>query len=81
LMQFQSDILKVDVICPPYPESTALGAALLAGLAVDFYHQNDVRSILPGSKTFEPKMGDNQRDELYKGWLKAAGRTRNWVRE
>ena len=80
LMQFQSDILGVDVVCPPYPEATALGAALLAGLAVNLYHLNDVKSTIPGSKRYQPKMGDHQRDELYKGWLKAADRTKNWVR-
>jgi glycerol kinase len=81
LMQFQSDILNVNVVCPPYPEATALGAALLAGLAVNLYHMNDVKSTLPGSKTYKPIMGVNQRNELYRGWLKAADRTKNWVRE
>jgi len=81
LMQFQSDILNVNVVCPPYPEATALGSALLAGLAVNLYHLNDVKSTLPGSRTFEPKMGDNQRNEFYRGWLKAADRTKNWARE
>jgi len=81
LMQFQSDMLNVDVVCPPYPEATAFGTALLAGLAVGFYHQNDVNSTIPGSKRFQPKMGKHQRDELYRGWLKAADRTKNWERE
>jgi len=81
LMQFQSDILNVDVVCPPFPEATAFGAALLAGLAIGFYQQNDIKSIIPGSKSYQPKMGEQQRDELYRGWLKAANRTKNWVKE
>jgi glycerol kinase len=81
LMQFQSDILNVDVVCPPFPEATAFGAALLAGIAIGFYQQNDIKSIIPGSKSYQPKMGEHQRDELYRGWLKAANRTKNWVKE
>ena len=79
LMQFQSDILNVKVVCPPFPEATAFGAAMLAGIAVGFYQSNEIGSILPGSKIFKPKMGVEQREQLYKGWLKAVDRAKNWA--
>jgi len=81
LIQFQSDILNTDVICPPFPEATALGAALLAGIAVDFYQPNELKSDLPGSKIYSPKMGTTQSDKLYRGWLKAVERAKGWESE
>ena len=57
IMQFQSDILNVKVVCPPFPEATAFGTALLAGIAIGFYQQNEITSTLPGSKIYKPKMG------------------------
>ncbi len=81
LMQFQSDILSAKVVCPPFPEATAFGTALLAGIAVGFYQSNEIRSTLPGSKIYKPKMGLEQREQLYRGWLKAVDRTKGWAKE
>lgn len=81
LMQFQADILNADVVCPPFPEATALGVALLAGIAVDFYQSNELKSDLPGSKIYSPKMGTTQSDKLYQGWLKAVERAKGWESE
>jgi len=79
LMQFQSDILNSDVVCPPYPEATALGVALLAGVAIGFYQSNDLISTLPGSKIYNPKMGAAQSEKLYHYWLKAVEKAKGWA--
>ncbi|MBN1149018.1 MAG: glycerol kinase GlpK [Anaerolineales bacterium] len=80
LMQFQADILGVPVVRPKVAETTALGAAYAAGLAVGFWNNvNDLRKNWLMDKTWEPKMEDAKRKELYKGWLKAVERTFNWV--
>ncbi len=81
LMQFQSDILNAKVVCPPFPEATAFGSAMLAGIEVGFYQNNDINSIIPGSTIFKPKMGVEQRDQLYKGWIKAVNRVKGWDKE
>jgi glycerol kinase len=80
LMQFQSDILGVPVIRPKVAETTALGAAYAAGLAVGFWKNTDeLRKNWGVDKTWEPKMDTKKRDALYKGWLKAVTRTFDWV--
>ncbi len=79
LMQFQSDILNETVVCPPFPEATAFGTALLAGIAVGFYQRNEIQTVLKGSKIYNPKMANEQRDKLYKGWLKAVDRAKLWA--
>lgn len=80
LMQFQSDILGVPVIRPTVAETTALGAAYAAGLAVGFWNNvEDLRKNWGVDKTWEPKMDAATRAELYKGWLKAVQRTFGWV--
>jgi glycerol kinase len=80
LMQFQSDILGVPVIRPTVAETTALGAAYAAGLAVGFWNNTDeLRTNWGVDKTWEPKMDEGTRDALYKGWLKAVERTFDWV--
>jgi glycerol kinase len=81
IMQFQSDILNADVICPPFPEATALGAALLAGLAIGLYPFDDLKADMPGSKVYQPKMGVHERGQLYLGWLKAVERAKNWAKD
>lgn len=81
LMQFQSDLLDAKVVCPPFPEATAFGTALLAGIAIGFYQSNEIGSTLPGSKIYTPKMGPEQRALLYRGWLKAVERTKSWAKE
>lgn len=80
LMQFQSDILGVPVIRPTVSETTALGAAYAAGLAVGFWE--DVESLRENwgvDKEWKPKMDKEERAELYKGWKKAVTRTFDWV--
>jgi glycerol kinase len=82
LMQFQSDILGVKVISPKITETTALGAAYAAGLAVGFWDSlTELRNNWQLNKTWEPRMEENQRQRLYKQWLKAVERTFDWVEE
>jgi glycerol kinase len=80
LMQFQSDILGVPVIRPTVAETTALGAAYAAGLAVGFWEEvEDLRENWGVDKEWKPKMGEEERAKLYKGWKKAVTRTFDWV--
>ena len=80
LMQFQSDILGVPVIRPKVAETTALGAAYAAGLAVGFWgNLEETRKNWQVDHTWEPKMAEAQRETLYKGWLKAVQRSMHWV--
>jgi glycerol kinase len=80
LMQFQSDILGVPVIRPTVAETTALGAAYAAGLAVGFWKNTDeLRKNWGVDKTWNPKMDVATREKLHKGWLKAVTRTFDWV--
>ncbi|GGM65944.1 glycerol kinase [Longimycelium tulufanense] len=81
LMQFQADILGVPVIRPVVNETTALGAAYAAGLAVDFWSgEDDIRSNWAKDKEWDPKMGDAQRESLYADWKKAVTKTFDWVK-
>jgi glycerol kinase len=75
LMQFQSDILGVPVDRPKIIETTALGAAYLAGLSVGFYKMTDMKDNWQIDRKFQPEMADNQRVELYDGWKKAVKKT------
>ncbi len=80
LMQFQSDILDVPVVRPKVAETTALGAAYAAGLAVGFWKNYDeLRANWGVDKQWIPKMSSNQRKGLYSGWKKAVTRTFDWV--
>jgi glycerol kinase len=79
LMQFQADILGVPVQRPRVAETTALGAAYLAGLAVGFWRsQEEVAEHWAIDRTFEPQMSADQREKLYAGWKRAVGRSLNW---
>ncbi len=72
LMQFQSDLLGVPVERPLTNESTALGAAFLAGLAVGFWESREaIAKLRKVDRVFSPSMETARRDELYKGWLRA----------
>ncbi|MCR4742951.1 MAG: glycerol kinase GlpK [Treponema sp.] len=80
MMQFQADILNTKVCRPKNVETTALGAAYLAGLATGFWKSKE--EILERRETeriFSPNMDEAKRDELYKGWKKAVERAKNWV--
>ncbi|GAA4478531.1 glycerol kinase GlpK [Rhodococcus olei] len=80
LMQFQSDILDVPVIRPVVNETTALGAAYAAGLAVGFWSsEDDIRANWEVGHTWTPNMPAEQRDRLYREWNKAVERTYSWV--
>jgi glycerol kinase len=80
LMQFQSDILNVPVIRPKVAETTALGAAYAAGLAVGFWKDYDeLRGNWAKDKEWHPAMNTKTRKTLYSGWTKAVTRTFDWV--
>ncbi len=80
LMQFQSDILDVPVVRPKVAETTALGAAYAAGLAVGFWKDYDeLRANWGKDKEWTPQMSTKQREGLYSGWKKAVTRTFDWV--
>lgn len=80
LMQFQSDILNVPVVRPKVSETTALGAAYAAGLAVGFWKNTDeLKKNWGRDKEWKPKMNAKRRAGLYSGWKKAVKRTFGWV--
>lgn len=80
LMQFQADILGVPVIRPQVAETTALGAAYAAGLAVGFWDNvEDLRNNWAKDKEWQPKMDAEEREKQYKGWKKAVTKTFDWV--
>ncbi|MCX6214846.1 glycerol kinase GlpK [Spirosoma sp.] len=79
LMQFQSDVLNGPVICPRMTETTALGAAYAAGLAVGYWQNlDDLRQNWGIANTYEPNMDDAQRTKLMRGWQKAIERSFGW---
>lgn len=80
LMQFQSDILGIDVLRPKIIESTALGAVYLAGLAVGYYKdKEDIRQNVALDRTFTPNMEEAKREELVGGWKDAVKRSFGWA--
>lgn len=80
MMQFQSDILNVPVIRPKIIETTALGAAYAAGLAVHFWEStDDILNNWQVSNRWEPKMDVNERERLFHSWDKAVQRSLHWV--
>lgn len=82
LMQFQADILNTQVLKPECIETTALGAAYLAGLSVGFWRDKDeIKQNWALSKTFRPDMNKEQRDKLLNGWHRAVGRSFSWAEE
>ncbi|MFP4363595.1 MAG: glycerol kinase GlpK [Spirochaetia bacterium] len=80
LMQFQANILGVPVIRPKIVETTALGAAYAAGLAVGFWKDTgELKKNWGVGKKWQPKMSEKERAQLFKSWLKAVTRTFDWV--
>lgn len=80
LMQFQSSILGCKVIRPAVIETTALGAALLAGLAVGVWKDmEEIRSIWSMDLSLEPQMNEQERETVLAGWHKAVQRSMNWI--
>ncbi len=79
LMQFQSDILGVPVDRPKVTETTAMGAAFLAGLAVGFWKDKaEIAAKWNVDRSFQPTMSAEDRNKKYKGWQKAVERSRDW---
>ena len=80
LMQFQADVLNVPVVRPAILETTALGAAYLAGLAVGFWKdQEEIARQWKTGKRFEPRMETGRREELRAGWFRALERAKSWA--
>jgi glycerol kinase len=80
LMQFQSDILNLPVVCTVVKETTALGAAYAAGLAVGYYQDtDDLRANWAVDRTWTPNMDEETRESLYKIWKKAVTRSFDWI--
>jgi glycerol kinase len=81
LMQFQADVLGAPVIVPEVSETTALGAAYLAGIATGVWTQAEVREMWREAARYEPTMGADERQALHGRWLEAVARSRGWARE
>ena len=80
LMQFQSDIIQLPTVRPKILETTAIGAAYLAGLTVGYWKDTEeIRSQWQIDKRFEPQMDPNQVEEYTRGWRKALDRSKSWV--
>jgi glycerol kinase len=82
LMQFQADVLGVPVVRPAVTETTALGAAFAAGLAVGFWSdQNELRERWSEDRRWEPQMDESEREREYAQWKKAVQRSFDWVEQ
>jgi glycerol kinase len=80
LLQFQADILGVPVLRPAITETTALGAAFLAGLSVGFWRdQAELDAVWRLDQRFEPRISADERDTLYHGWQRALACARAWT--
>jgi glycerol kinase len=76
----RTDLLGVPVVRAANPETTAMGAAYLAGLAVGYYKSTDeISSQWASDRTFEPKIGSDDRQKLREGWNKALERAKAWL--
>jgi glycerol kinase len=81
LMQFQADMLGVPVVVPTITDTTALGAAYLAGIAVELWTEEDVRGMWTEGARYEPDMSEDQRHTLLAKWRRALQRAGRWVVE
>ena len=82
LMQFQSDMLGRTVVCPRVTETTALGAAYAAGLAVGYWEsRDDLKRHWSVARRWTPAMEEGERERLYRSWQKAVGRTLDWLED
>ena len=77
LMKFQADVLGVPVVVPEVSETTALGAAYLAGVATGAWSEDDVRSMWRQAARYEPSMSADERESLLAGWARAVARSRS----
>lgn len=81
LLQFQSDVLGIPVVRPSNTETTAAGAAYLAGLAVDFWSDTqEIAQLWQREKEFEPQMSEPERQALVENWSRALGRASGWLK-
>jgi glycerol kinase len=81
-MQFQADILGIPVVRPANTETTAAGAAFLAGLAVDFWPSvAALGEMWRREQTFEPSMNESRRRALVEGWTRAVRRAAGWIQQ
>jgi glycerol kinase len=80
MLQFQADLLGIPVVVPEISETTALGAAYLAGVATNAWSEDDINGMWAEAARYEPSMGDDQREELIDGWRQAIDTTRNHSR-
>jgi glycerol kinase len=74
LMQFQADVLDAEVVVPKVAETTALGAAYLAGVATETWTEEDVSKMWREAARYEPSMSEDQRETLLSGWARALER-------
>jgi glycerol kinase len=79
LMQFQADVLGIPVVVPEVAETTALGAAYLAGVATGQWSEEDTRAMWRESARYEPRMEEDERAALMRDWSRAVERSRAWV--
>ena len=80
LMQFQADLLDCEIKRPKIIETTAIGAAFLAGLAVGFWKsQDELQSLWESDRNFQPEMKSETREKMLHFWHKAVERSKNWV--
>jgi glycerol kinase len=80
LMQFQADVLGAPVVLPEIAETTALGAAYLAGIATGLWTREQVAAMWREAVRYEPRMGEGERESLLGEWRRALERSRNWAR-
>jgi glycerol kinase len=79
LMQFQADVLGIPVVVPEVAETTALGAAYLAGVATGRWSEADTRAMWREAARYEPRMADDRRAALLRDWARAVERARAWA--
>jgi glycerol kinase len=79
LMQFQADVLGAPVVVPEISETTALGAAYLAGIATGRWTREQVGEMWRPAQRYEPRMGEDQREALLADWRRALERSRDWA--
>ncbi len=81
LMQFQADLLGLPLVRPKVWETTALGAAYLAGLATGFWRESELQAQWQRERTFQPSLEPARVAELKRGWRKAVERARGWLKD
>ena len=80
-MQFQADVLGVPVIVPEVAETTALGAAYLAGIATELWTVDQVREMWREAAVYEPRMPESEREELIGRWQRPSSDPGRWARD